>query len=359
MKRLICWILVLLLPAISWATPTQERIKTTQEQLEKQRRSIEEAKRQEAALAEQLRATESQIQRIENDIAQTQQAIHDVAAREAVLREELEAAHNQTQALTQHSARLARILWSATLSLSAARPETWAEADREGTWLAAVLRELRRTRAELALHEAELQKKRDELAATSRQLATQQQRLATLKNELLRKRLDRMKQAETVRAQRLHGEAQLQSLLSALEKLRQQAALEAATKVSAAKGKLPWPAQGRIVSRFSPNASPPASGIGLATSQGERVRTIAAGKIVHSDAVRGLGHVVIVYHGETYYSVYAFLVDVQVTEGQGVAQGDTLGTCGFYPKAQGPGMYFELRTGAKPLDPLPWLAPRS
>lgn len=64
------------------------------------------------------------------------------------------------------------------------------------------------------------------------------------------------------------------------------------------------------------------------------------GKVVHNDQLRGFGQVVVVFHGEDYYSIYAFLADTSVVVGREVSQGDQIGVSGFYPKAQGPGLYF-------------------
>lgn len=351
-----CLIPLLFLPLLAQAATTQERLRGTQQQVEAQRRALEETKRQEAAVQAELARLDGEIRRLEAQLADAQKALEASWTRKQELegqRAQLQARHDR---LAQRTAQLARVLWAAAVQLQSSRPEDWAEADREATWLTAVLRELRRTRAQLAEERAALTAKADAVHAAAQELEAQGRRLASLREDLTRQRLARVKRAEELRAQRLEGEAQLGSLLSALEALRRQAALEAAQKVSASKGKLPWPVRGRVVGRFAPNASPPVTGIDLATADGEPVRAIAAGKVVHSDALRGLGQVVIVYHGETYYSVYAFLAETSVTEGQSVAQGDVLGRCGFSPKVKGPGMRFELRSGAKAVNPLEWLA---
>ncbi len=356
MHLLLC-LLLLVLPFPIEAATTQERLRGTQQQLEEQRRALEETKRQEAAVQAELKRVDEEIRRLEAQLAEAQTRLEAARDHKQVLetqRAQLQTRHDE---LAERTAQLTRILWTATVQLEHSRQESWAEADREGTWLAAILQEMRHSRAQLQDERRALAAKAAAVQAAAEELAAQERRLAGLKEELTRQRLARVKRAEALRAQRLQGEAQLGSLLSALEALRRQAALEAAQKVSTAKGKLPWPARGRVVGRFAPNASPPSTGIDIATAEKEPVRAVAAGKVVHSDALRGLGQVVIVYHGETYYSVYAFLAETSVGEGQGVAQGDVLGRCGFSPKAKGPGLRFELRSGAKAVNPLEWLAP--
>jgi septal ring factor EnvC (AmiA/AmiB activator) len=70
--------------------------------------------------------------------------------------------------------------------------------------------------------------------------------------------------------------------------------------------------------------------------------------------LRGFGQVVILYHGQQYYTLYAYLAGSSVKVGQDVEKGETIGKAGFYPKAQTSGLYFELRYGKKTLDPESW-----
>ena len=81
------------------------------------------------------------------------------------------------------------------------------------------------------------------------------------------------------------------------------------------------------------------------------MQSIFWGKVVHNDTLRGFGHVVIVYHGFDYYSLYAYLSETYVRNGQEVEKDEPLGVVGYYPKADGPGLYFELRFHQKPINP--------
>lgn len=125
-----------------------------------------------------------------------------------------------------------------------------------------------------------------------------------------------------------------------------------------AKGKTPWPAKGKVVVRYAPNASPPVRGIGMALAANAEVRAVAWGKVVHSDVLRGLGYVVVLMHPKQYYTVYAHLTGSPYKVGQEVKQGAVLGRAGHYPPAGGPGIYFELRSHEKAVNPETWLARR-
>ncbi len=123
-----------------------------------------------------------------------------------------------------------------------------------------------------------------------------------------------------------------------------------------AKGKTPWPAKGKVVVRYAPDASPPVRGIGLSLSGASEVKAVAWGKVVHSDVLRGLGYVVVLMHPKQYYTVYAHLTGSPYKVGQEVKQGAVLGKAGHYPPAGGPGLYFELRSHEKAVNPEAWLS---
>jgi len=109
------------------------------------------------------------------------------------------------------------------------------------------------------------------------------------------------------------------------------------------------------VRRYAPDAKPPVRGLGLSVGQGDPVRAVAYGRVVHNDTMRGFGRVVILMHGQAYYTLYAFLADSPLRLGQEVGGGQQVGTAGFYPDANGPGVYFELRFHQKAINPDAWL----
>ena len=121
---------------------------------------------------------------------------------------------------------------------------------------------------------------------------------------------------------------------------------------------MPWPASGHVVAKYAPAASPPVNGVGLALNNGDVVKAVSWGKVVHNDILRGMGRVVVLLHDKDYYTVYAYLDESNLKIGQEVKQGQTLGTAGYYPPAKGTGTYFELRHHQKTINPNGWLAAR-
>jgi len=64
---------------------------------------------------------------------------------------------------------------------------------------------------------------------------------------------------------------------------------------------------------------------------------------------------VIVNHGSRMYTIYAHLGDVFVGEGDFVNEGQVIASVGETGSLQGPMLYFELRDGSRPVNPVTWL----
>ncbi len=238
---------------------------------------------------------------------------------------------------------------------------TWDKADREYSWAA----ELYRFTDEKLEEVAERQRKAAAALERQRLLASELQvRLASVnrsKDSLLGNKLGYMRKIVGVRKEKLDHEAELGRILGAIETLNY--SLEKGQKVRGGpfadlKGRLPWPAVGDVVARYGPKASPPRRGMGLRLREGATVRAVSWGRVVHDDILRGFGRVVILLHGEEFYSLYAYLAESHVKPGDEVEQGQSLGTAGFYPGAGGPGLYFELRFHQKAINPERWLIVR-
>jgi septal ring factor EnvC (AmiA/AmiB activator) len=99
-------------------------------------------------------------------------------------------------------------------------------------------------------------------------------------------------------------------------------------------------------------------GVEFAASGGESVRAVAPGAVRFAGWFRGYGELVIVDHGDEYFTVSSHLNDVFVHVGDVVSEGDTLGSVGETGSLTGPSLYFEIRRGSEPQDPEVWLAPR-
>ncbi len=101
------------------------------------------------------------------------------------------------------------------------------------------------------------------------------------------------------------------------------------------------------------------TGIQIQAPEGTPFRAVAEGKVRFADWFKGYGKLVILDHGEGYYSLYAQAAELDVTEGQLVSAGQILGTVGDTGSLVGTSLYFEIRKNGIPQNPTLWLKRRS
>lgn len=125
------------------------------------------------------------------------------------------------------------------------------------------------------------------------------------------------------------------------------------------KGKLILPLKGDITNRFGasrPDSTVLWKGIFVRAASGQVVKTIAAGRVVFADWLRGFGNLLIVDHGNGYMSLYGNNETLYKQVGDELRGGDTIAAVGNSGGNEDTGLYFELRLESKPLDPLKWFA---
>lgn len=119
-----------------------------------------------------------------------------------------------------------------------------------------------------------------------------------------------------------------------------------------------WPVRGRIISGFGskPNGEKN-DGINLAVPEGTSVKSVEAGTVIYSgNELEGYGNLVLVRHADGWVSAYAHNKDILVKRGDQVRRGETLAHAGMSGSVSAPQVHFELRKGAKPVNPLDYLA---
>ncbi len=125
------------------------------------------------------------------------------------------------------------------------------------------------------------------------------------------------------------------------------------------KGQLPMPVRGEVAGRFgSPREDTGAvwKGLFIRAREGEVVKSVAAGKVVFADWLRGFGNLIIVDHGSGFMSLYGSNESLYKQPGETVKAGETIATVGNSGGNPQSGLYFELRYQSKPVNPLGWLS---
>ncbi len=214
-------------------------------------------------------------------------------------------------------------------------------------------------------------KEKQELFTELKKTAAEQQEEMQKEKETLNAMLAGIRQErrrhEAALSELEASKRRLQGMISSLEKKKEET-VEKVSKVLdnlkgfvSRRGSLCYPAPGHIVVSFGKKVHPRfntetmQNGVEIKASRGTPVKAVAPGVVRFAKWFRGYGNMVIVDHGNSYYTIYAHLAAIRVRSGQSVKIGDVLGTVGDTGSMQGPSLYFEIRHHQSPINPESWL----
>jgi len=127
---------------------------------------------------------------------------------------------------------------------------------------------------------------------------------------------------------------------------------------ASARGKLPWPVDGRLLARFGETRGDDVrtkwDGVMISASAGSQVHAVHGGRVVFADWLRGAGLLVILDHGNGYLSLYGHNQTLLKSAGDVVKAGDAIATVGTSGGQSTPALYFAIRQQGKPTDPSQW-----
>ena len=211
--------------------------------------------------------------------------------------------------------------------------------------------ELASQRARLVNARAELDRLRQEQQEEREALALSEASEARLLQQI------RTQRAAQARLEKEMNEAivRLQEMIDALEQQRrEQVALSENHYFVVNQGRLPWPAQGRIIAAFGSRVHPRYGtktnnkGIDIETSPRTPVRAIWDGKVAFADQFTGYGRMVILDHDGGFYTLYGNLEEIGVTVGEQVMTAQPVGR-------SKESCHFEIRRQGQAMDPTEWL----
>ena len=119
-------------------------------------------------------------------------------------------------------------------------------------------------------------------------------------------------------------------------------------------GRLAMPVAGEFRAVDARRSESEGSGVEFQAPAGTSVRAVASGRVAFSDRYGSYGRLVILDHGDGYYTAYGGLGSVEVRVGDEVSGFARLGSIAASGGA-GSALYFEVRKGTKTLPPRQWL----
>lgn len=124
------------------------------------------------------------------------------------------------------------------------------------------------------------------------------------------------------------------------------------------KGKLPLPFHGEIIKPhdlWGVDIVTTHKGIFIQGPLGTEVKAVFPGRVDFSGALKGYGQTIVINHGSRFFTVSAYLSERYKEKGDMVEKGEVIGLLGHTGPFERPQLYFELRRGGTPLDPLKWV----
>ncbi|MBI9090283.1 MAG: peptidoglycan DD-metalloendopeptidase family protein [Desulfobacterium sp.] len=126
-------------------------------------------------------------------------------------------------------------------------------------------------------------------------------------------------------------------------------------------GRLKMPVEGTIISRYGPSQNSNYSsftfqtGIDISVDKGEPVRSVFKGEVLYAEWLKGYGNLIIINHGDSFYTLYAHVEEFFKKKGELVDTSEVIALAGDTGSIKGPCLHFEVRHHGKPVDPMKWL----
>ena len=145
------------------------------------------------------------------------------------------------------------------------------------------------------------------------------------------------------------------------DRIRQQQEALKTKEFNFLKGQLPWPTEGRVISKFGKqwNAQLKTTtdnpGIDIKGQPGSPIRSTVSGVVTTVTYIRGYGTTIIIDHGGGFYTVYSHVTNIQTHVDSEVRSGDVIAYMGDSGSINGSKLHFEVWGKGQKLDPEKWL----
>ena len=362
----------------------QRKLQQTQKQLREEREKVAEAKKKETSVLAELEQIDQRLADKQREIVRLDGRVKKVQAEVQGLRGDIERLQTQRGGQQELLAQRLRAMYKVhaqggalPIILSGEDPASRAATLRQLASVAAldarVIEEYRLTTDRLGDRKTREEARQAELA-TLKTAAQREQaevdRDAARRRVLLAKVRDERAYHERMVGELTEASRRLESFIAELQARQRRMAKvpppapgveTPSVGFGGLRGRLPWPTDGRVVAGFGAQVHPRfgtrtfRGGIDIEAGEGTGVAAVYAGHVVYTGWFKGYGNLIILDHGNDYYTLYAHVSETAVKEGDDVRQGQRIGSVGDTGSLSGARLYFEVRYQGKPQDPEQWL----
>ena len=368
----------------------REQLHQLQRELDRERKQATQVARKERSLFEELDQIDRQLQQKGRELKGLQQKLRISTERLQALRKEIRLTQAQLDRIQDLFRRRIRAIYKqgrlgyVRAILSA---EDLSNGGRRVKYLAAIahqdqlmvasyraaLETLQTRQAELERSKMELVESQKAVAAKREEILEEQharRRLLAMVQEQKKSHLAAIRQLEVSARElqhlisRLQGDGRAQKGKRPVPDLAPgSTSSDGRGKFAALRGRLPWPTPGTLASSFGRQEHPRYRtvtfnrGIEINAPEGQKIAAVSDGSVLFADWFKGYGRLIVIDHGEGYYTVYAHASEIVVRVGDRVAKGQPIGLVGDTGSVAGSQLYFEVRHRGRPQDPVTWLSP--
>lgn len=215
---------------------------------------------------------------------------------------------------------------------------------------------------------AKLARRQSALEAQQQQLAAQRAERRAALQQLKQSRADRqaamaalesrLRAQHSTLADYQQSAEQLQKLIDTLQHKLTPPDNTPSGTFTALKGRMRPPVYGPVIAHFGDskaNGQLQWQGQWRAAPKGTPIRAVADGRVVYVGYMHHYGLIVVLEHGDEYFTVYGHTQSSYVSVGEQVSQGQAIALTGTSGGHRRSGVYFEIRHGRQALDPSVWL----
>ena len=336
----------------------EQSINSAQQQRQSTRNILRDTERRIGKSAKRLRVFEGRIERQREELTglqkRRQQEQQQLDKHREVLEKQIQAAYAMGR-----QERL-KILLNQQDPVKLSRVMTYydylnAERSQRMSLIKEMLAELKRLEKEITTEEARLlvlkEREQGERSKLERVRREREQAVATLNSTIK----DKSQQMQHLKQDEQRLQEVLATLQQALAGLSQEVFDDKPFKKL--RGKLPWPAKGRITAHFGSAKNVGDlrwDGVLIAAPEGREVRAIHYGRIAFADWLRGFGLLLIIDHGDGYMTLYGHNQSLFKEAGEWVEPGEVVALVGNSGGRSDPGIYFGIRYNGKAVNPRRW-----
>ncbi|MBX9705660.1 MAG: peptidoglycan DD-metalloendopeptidase family protein [Gammaproteobacteria bacterium] len=211
----------------------------------------------------------------------------------------------------------------------------------------------------------QLQQTQVDIKQNTEQLKKLRQDRLSQQNDLQSSKAKRQKVLKQIHSKAQTQSQRLTTLISnkrALENVIQQLRNQQAStpfigkNFAAAKGRMSWPTAGRITRTFNTVTIQDMhyNGVFIKAATDQPIHSVAPGKVVFANWLKGFGLLMIVDHGNGYMTLYAHCNSLYKGVGDVVSPSDTIATVGDSGGEDETGLMFQIRYNGKAIDPSKW-----